>query len=381
MLDYNVIWMGAALDPSGYGEATRNYLFALDKLGVNLKLINKVFWNGSTPEIDKDIAVVLKKMIERSFSENGNKSVLAFNVTPENYFIAPRIKIHLCITTFETDRVPDFWLVPIRAMDYVITYSKFNYETFLSSNINIPIHIVPHGVDINKFKPGLKTFPNLSSLKNNNFIFGANFDWTERKNPEALLEAYLKGFEGKKDVFLILKTFYRFPYEKSAEIIKNKIKEFKKKINFKSEYPKVVLITELLPGKDIPHFYNSLHCFVSPTRGEGWNLPASESCACAVPVIATNWSAHLEFLNKDNSLLVDYDLVTVKPKDIPEAPQYHGHKWANVKIDDLIDKMRYAYNNPDRMIKLGKKAREDMISKWTWDHAALKMKEFFDDVC
>lgn len=40
-------------------------------------------------------------------------------------------------------------------------------------------------------------------------------------------------------------------------------------------------------------------CFVLPTRGEGWGMPLLEAMAYGRPVIATDWSAHTDFMTED----------------------------------------------------------------------------------
>ena len=48
-------------------------------------------------------------------------------------------------------------------------------------------------------------------------------------------------------------------------------------------------------------------CGVFPSRAEGWNLEALELMACGKNIIVTNYSAHTEFCNTENSMLVDID--------------------------------------------------------------------------
>ena len=46
-------------------------------------------------------------------------------------------------------------------------------------------------------------------------------------------------------------------------------------------------------------------CGIFPSRAEGWNLDMLEMMALNKSIITTNYSAHTEFCNKDNSFLID----------------------------------------------------------------------------
>ena len=86
-------------------------------------------------------------------------------------------------------------------------------------------------------------------------------------------------------------------------------------------------------------------CGLYPSRAEGWNLELLETMAMNKPVIATNYSAHTEFCNNDNCMLVDIDS-TEKAFD-NKAFVGQGN-WAKIgpnQIEQTINHMRYCYNN------------------------------------
>ena len=45
-----------------------------------------------------------------------------------------------------------------------------------------------------------------------------------------------------------------------------------------------------------------------------------------------------------------------------------------LNVDDLIKKMRYAYENPDLCKEKGYQGRKDML-QLSWDHAGLALKQ------
>src|SRR5690606_694791 len=60
-----------------------------------------------------------------------------------------------------------------------------------------------------------------------------------------------------------------------------------------------------LEEEELPGLYKAAHCFVLPTRGEGFGLPLAEAGACEVPVITTRHGGQLEFLNDETAYFID----------------------------------------------------------------------------
>lgn len=373
-----VIWEGAASDPSGYGEATRNYIFGLDRLGVDVHLKNRRFWMGDSVKFG-DRYSKIAEMASRPFPADYAKTVLLMNLTPENYHVATDAAANVCMTTFETDSLPSKWIMPIRAMDYVITFSHFNEETFENSGINRPIYVVPHGVDTDMYSPEVRPIESIARATMGKYVFGSNFDWTNRKNPTALLKAYFKAFEGNKSVAMVLKVYHQFPLERSVQTIKRRIEDIKAECKVANP-PQVILISDMLSSDDMPKFYASINCFVLPTRGEGWGLPLSEAMSTGLPTIATDWGGQTEFMHKDNSYLIQSKLVDIEHKEVMHQPLYAGHRWAEVNLDMLIDTMRYVHRNATEAAKVGGKARRDMVTQFTWNHACEKLRNVLEAI-
>src|SRR6185295_2786220 len=55
---------------------------------------------------------------------------------------------------------------------------------------------------------------------------------------------------------------------------------------------------------DLARLYHEAHCFVLPTRGEGFGMPILEAMATGLPVIVTGYSGHLDFCNPTTTHLI-----------------------------------------------------------------------------
>jgi glycosyltransferase involved in cell wall biosynthesis len=377
-----ILWRGAATDPSGYGEATRGYLAGLaqyDDLYVKLK--PETFWRGD-PCRDQHWDVLTK--LHRNDFNVETPHIFVQHLTPENYVISPaNAKCHIGITTFETDRIPQGWKMQMRGMDEIWTFSQWGADIFNCNGID-RVKVMRHGVDTVTFRPGLPKLKEIRGNSSDRFVFGANFDWTERKNPGALLRAYLSAFRADEPVVLALKTYWQHgggsnPLEQSRSYIRAYIENLRAELGL-TRIPPIVLISDMMPSESIPNFYASLDAYVLPARGEGWGLTYSEAMACGLPTIGTGWGGNTEFMNEENSYLLKYKLTDV-PAGKREIPaHYVGHQWASVDLDHLRHTMRQVFERREEAAERGSQARKDMVRWFSWKTACEHMKLRLDDI-
>jgi glycosyltransferase involved in cell wall biosynthesis len=102
---------------------------------------------------------------------------------------------------------------------------------------------------------------------------------------------------------------------------------------------------------------------VTATRGEGYGLPILESAASDLPVIATGWSGHTDFLSEGKYIPLDYTLTQIHASRADGKIFVPGAKWAEVSEDDFkkkVKKFRNSNTIPVEWAKeLGKKIRQN----------------------
>lgn len=150
----------------------------------------------------------------------------------------------------------------------------------------------------------------------------------------------------------------------------------------------ILLITDIQKQTNLKGIYTLGDAFVLPTRGEGVGLPFLESLSSGVPVIATGWGGHMDFLTRRNSFLIDYKLqhpaICMNSNHSISRKFRHlfteqGQLWAEPDINSLKKLMRYAYDRPDLCKKKGEQGRKDMLNK-SWDHAGIALKQAIEKV-
>jgi len=324
-----VLYTGAIFDGSGYAEAARNYIEALLTQTQSICIRSVSFEKAKVrvPTLDKYV----NKLIDTD--------VQIIHLTPENYpkHLQPNKK-NICLTVWETDRLPDGWAKNINLCDEVWVPCDWNKEVFENSGVTKPIKVVPHC-----YKE--KTFEYSRVLEDSgDFTFYSIFQWNARKNPDGLLKAYFSEFNHDERVKLVLKTYIGSDSLEDQEMIIQEINRVKNWCQL-SKTPPIELIHGTLSEAQI----NSLHidgdCFVLPHRSEGWGLPHFEAMVQEKPVITTGYGGNLQYMKPDSGVeLVSFSMTPVGGMG---RPTYNSKMmWAEPNIDSLKRAMRKQFEQP-----------------------------------
>ncbi len=355
--EIGMTWNSIVNFPTGYAVSAKNMMLALDKLKVDIRY--KYVYGEGTPfpvnEPELSDHYIINIIRGRSFRKDypqvvyGQGDVLKRNTG----------KYKIGYTMLETTGIPKEWVKQANQMDEVWVPSKFNVDTFKNSGVQVPIYVMPLGIDPDYYNIKIKSYK-----KHTKYTFLSVFEWGERKAPEILLNAYAKAFNQKDEVILLCKIFNK---DGSIDIEKEI-----KKLDLPSDSAEIVFLYNMeITDYQMPALYRSADCFVLPTRGEGWGMPILEAMACGKPVIATNWSAQTEFLHSDNAYLLEVEkLIDAQAK----CPYYKGFQWANPSEEHLIYLLRYVYEHQEEAEKKGLVAADEVRKLWTWEETGKKIK-------
>ena len=120
-----------------------------------------------------------------------------------------------------------------------------------------------------------------------------------------------------------------------------------------------------LPNAAMARVYRNSDVGLFPSRCEGGtNLVMMEYMACGRPAIATFGSGHKDVLTDENSLpLRRLRQATVRDGD--NAPKV----WHDAELEEVVEKLEWAYQNRERLAVLGARAAQDM-TRFTWANTA-----------
>lgn len=356
----NVIWHGPVFSKAGYAEAARNYLTNLLDLEVNIQIRKTEGF-----EMRNSIPTPLYNRLMKACNNRINNSEAVFISHQIALGFKRQGRYSVGMTVWETTRIPSNWVAAMNRVNEIWTPSTFCKAIFENSGVQKPIHVIPHGVDPKKYNAQV---PPLEIANKKGFNFLSIFDWTPRKNPEALLRAYFTAFTEKDDVALVIRVY---GHPRLDGFIRGKVENIRIALGLEST-PKIIWVGGFLHSDAMPRLYRACDAFVLPSRGEGWSLPCSEAMACGLPVIATKWSGNLMFMNESNSFLIKVKKMI--PVNMPSCPHYSSSmRWADPDVEHLAELMRYVYDHPGEARERGARGMQLLHTRFTWRQAAEKM--------
>ncbi len=367
-----LLWHAPVYNPSGYADEARNFILQLEASGVpvalrSISIHSQSFYDG----YDEQARNILDGSLNRKI---GNNYINVIHFPGYAFEKLPAASYNIGRTMFETDSLPEEWVRACNAMDEIWVPSDFNMETFRNAGVRSKLVKIPGGVDTWHFRDGL---PPLEIPGVKGTVFLSVFEWIYRKGWDVLLKAWARAFTVKDDVCLVLRAYPMngADHGDSPKEIENRIRKFLRGQGLRrNTLAPIIVLGDQISENDLPRLYAAASAYVAPSRGEGWGRPQMEAMACGLPVIATRWSGNLEFMNDDNSLLLDAQgLVTIDDKC--EIPFYRGQRWAEPSVKHLVHLLQRVVQAPEEMARLGARARQDMEAHWRWEEVTKKVRQ------
>jgi glycosyltransferase involved in cell wall biosynthesis len=201
------------------------------------------------------------------------------------------------------------------------------------------------------------------------FVFDASSSM-ERKNPEGVIDAFIKAFRGTRHatrVQLTLKVggMHRPEYMARVGRLMRKAREAALAINFDGRQLERGAMLRLIAEAD---------CYVSLHRAEGFGYTLAEAMYYGVPVIASGYSGNLEYMTPANSFLVPCEAAFVKNAD---GPFQRGSVWGDPNIDIAAALMRQVVERPSEALTIGECGRKTVMVKLSAPAVAEAIKSCF----
>lgn len=351
---------------SGFEQLSRGLFLALDQMGVQIELRPAEDWNQERVGLPHD---TIQRLIRMT-----NTRVTPF--APHVLYQLPKGQpIHkdapvICYTLFETDRCPLPWVGALNRMDRVIVFSEFNRKSWSETGIDEDhIRALPPAVNSFVYTPD---GPKYEFLDAKGFKFLLSGDFTERKNFEAVIEAYVKEFEAEEAVTLIVKAHYGGFVKRNRKDCLNRLSDIAGRFSNGKPIPKILFWGDKVSDQAMAAIYRSTDAFVLASRGEGLGMQYLEAMASGIPVIACDWGAQTDFLNRQNSYPVASTLRWIDdPNYITKCVQALNSKWCQVDIGDLRHAMRHVVSNHGEASEKAARALEWVRTK-TWQGMAIE---------
>ena len=391
---------------SGYGAHSRDICRALIKLDrYDVKIWN-VRW-GNTPvnalhTDDPNDKIIIDRLIPTP--DLPKQPELHIHIVVPNEF-QPIAKYNIGITAgLEMSVVPPKWLEGMNRMNMNIVPATFVKKVMEDCKFDIhddktnskvgelksekPIEVLFEGADTNIYKKTTEFSKDfLDEMKNVeesfNFLYVGH--WLQgnlgedRKDTGMLVKVFLETFKNmKKKPGLIMKTSGAGFSVLDREDILNKIEAIKEGVD--GDLPNVYFLHGDLSDAEMNGLYNhpKVKAHVSFTHGEGFGRPLLEASLSGKPVIASNWSGHVDFLPKNLSILLDGSLSEVKKGAIADDFKVDGQKWFVVNYTQAVAVLKDVYKSYKKYTFNAKKLATINKSKFSLDAMTRQLGKILD---
>jgi len=405
-----LIFSGPVATRSGYGAHARDILKSLKDMNrFDIEIVS-MRW-GSCPmnalEDDNEFhqwikdKIVINQVLNTPQKLTYQPDVWVQMTVPNEF---QRVgKYNIGITAgIETTAVPHEWINGMNQMDLNLVPSTFTKEVFEGTSydqqdengnvvntlkVNKPIEVLFEGFDSNTYFNTNEISDKLENELNiieEDFCFLFVGHWLsgdfghDRKDVATLVKTFGEAFRNKgTKPALVLKTSHATTSVIDKQNIYNRIKRIKEMVG--KNCPPIYLIHGNLSDEEMNQLYNhpKMKTMVSFTKGEGFGRPLLEFSITGKPVIASNFSGHLDFLDEKYSILLPGQLSKVH-NSVQNNFVVDGSGWFYVDFNAARDALKDVYKNYKKYRKKSETLGNINSNKFTLDKMTEKFSEILD---
>jgi glycosyltransferase involved in cell wall biosynthesis len=394
---------------SGYGARSRDVVLSIINTNKYDVRVLPQRWGNTpfgflqpgNPNHDKIAACVMPN------NQLDKQPDIWMQITVPNEFQAVG-KFNIGMTAgIETTVCDPSWIEGVNRMNLTLVSSEHAKKVFQESKfekrnqqtqqveaiveLTAPVEVLFEGVNLDIYKK-IEEFQNKELY---NFINDIPEDYAflflghwlqgdmneDRKNISGLLRIFLETFKNKaKQPALILKVQSATPSIMDREEMLDKIRAIQGSV--KGKLPSIYLLHGEFNDDEINELYNhpKVKTHVSFTKGEGYGRPLLEATLSQKPVLASAWSAHLDFLNPDFTPLIGGKLTQVHPSAVVQNMILAESQWFTVGEKEASEALEEMYKNYKKYTDGAKRQAYRSRTEFSLDKMAEKLDAILEKI-
>lgn len=271
------------------------------------------------------------------------------------------------IWNYETTVLPKAFAKYVKYVDKLVPSSNFSKKIFVDNGIPESNQVViPHGIHLERFQ-NLGKYPLKTNAK---LKFLANIAQPHlRKNIPGLLKAWGKAFTRLDNVCLVLKISKKGPNPMFDIPFTQVFNEFKSEFKNHAE---IEIIDTFIPN--IEPLYNACDVVFTMSHSECFWMPGLEGLAANKLIISPRYGGQLDFLNDNNSILIDGKLIRANNNMQYWEPSPYAAVF-DPDVNQAAQKLKDVYHHYDDYIKKFSPLMQEIVSNYSWTKVA---QQFID---
>jgi glycosyltransferase involved in cell wall biosynthesis len=396
---------------SGYGARSRDILKALLKADkYDVKVLPQRwgstpfgFLQADNPEHKQILDCILPQ------PQLPRQPDVWMQITVPNEF-QPIGKYNIGLTAgIETTVCAPEWIEGINRMNLTLVSSEHAKKVFENSafeqrdknqnnqvvrviKLEKPVEVLFEGVNTNLYQKidatnDSEIWDVIDDVKEEfNFLFVGHWLQGElgqdRKDVGMMIKTFLETFKGKgKKPGLIMKTSSATYSIMDRDEIVEKINKIRAAVGKDDELPNVYLLHGELTDEEINELYNhpKVKAHVSFTKGEGYGRPLLEASVSQKPIIAPNWSGHIDFLDPEMSVLLPGEVKQIHPSAVVQNMLLAESGWFTVDYKKASETLEDVYKNYKKYVDGAKRQAYRSRTEFSLEKMAEKLNSIIDE--
>lgn len=328
----------------GVGEAARSLARACSAVSVPYSVVD-VGFQSSNPQRDTQAL------------KNASKEHFAIDVVYVNADQTENTLKHLQSIKHESTYRIGFWHweQPQIPAEHIAAFAGLN-EVWVPSNFvrdavaavsPVPVTVIPHALQFEATPDVKRSSFGLPEDKVLALVMYDFHSYQHRKNPKAAIAAFRLATKNRDDAVLVVKTINRDKHPEASQELSD----------YLADLSNTVIIDEFLTRQQTWDLQSCCDLLISLHRAEGFGLAPAEMMYLGKAVVATGWSANMDFMTANNSMPVEFKL---EPLEHAVGAYPAGPLWAEADIEHAAACVTQLLEQPELRKRLGQQATLDI---------------------
>jgi glycosyltransferase involved in cell wall biosynthesis len=348
-----VLYVGHYKENSGWSKAAINNIEAISTTDIDL-VCRSVKLTDTKEVLNQNIIELENKNLNDI--DYCIQHVLPHHITGTNKF-----KKNVAYFVHELDSIKyHHWYQNLELVDEVWVPNQNSKNHLIIDGFDSnKIRVIPHAFDISKFTDNKQRI--IFDNKNHTFKFYFICEIDDRKNLESIIKCFHSEFHSSEPVSLVLKIKRTGvdpnTLRKGIMNLCDEVKKYMRLYKNIDDYNHEIIITEDFTDEQMRILHLSCDCYIGPTHGEGWGIPAFDAMCYGNTPICSKEGGPKDFIdpnNRNTGWLVDGVLGICNHRNAAFHDIFTGnHHWFIPNEVEIKAAMRYYYENRGNKTKDG----------------------------